>query len=486
MPTRILHITPHMGGGVGRVLRHFTVASRESGLYTHRIVCLDYANEQSLHWSIATEISVDGGMRQNTAGLREAVAAADIVHIHWWNHPLLYDFMDGGDWPPFRAVLWAHVNGHHPPHVIPDSVLDYGDLFVLGTPYSEHVPAIANRSAHWRSQSIRTVFASSGYEHVVTVQPEPHRGFQVGYIGTVDYGKMHSDYLRMHAAVNLPDVNYVVCGGARHAELWREASQLGVADRFDIRGHVTDIGRVLAQLDVFGYPLQPHHYGASEVALVEAMVCGVVPVVLSNGCEREIVSDGSSGIVAEGVEQYTRAIEYLYRNPSIRRRMSAAARTEARRRFHISRTVAPWHRIYRELLTRPQTRHSLGRPVDAGVQGRACQLFLHALGSSGESELFRSSLASADQSIATGLGSLAPVFRGTSNGSLLQYRQFFPSDPGLKILSERMALADTRDVETQGSEENDHDRDATTGHRVPRPFGRFGSAPSTTEAVSRL
>lgn len=437
MLARVVHVTAHMGGGVGRVLRHFTAASQRSGPFLHEIYCLDYANAASVDWSRAAGIPVWGDMARDFATLAEAIHAADIVHIHWWNHPLIGAFLNCDDVPPQRTALWAHVSGHHAPHAFRDDLLDYADRFVLATPCSRQAPVLDSQSADWRDRHLRTVFASAGFDHVADVQPYAHQGFRVGYIGTVDYAKMHRDFLAMHAAARIPGMQVVVCGGAREQDLRAEAKGAGWESRFDIRGPVREIGSVLASLDVFGYPLAERHYGASEMALVEAMAAGVVPVVWNNACEREIVNHGRTGLVARTASEYTAALETLYEDGELRQRLAAAARQVARERFGIEHTVHRWHAIYDELRELPKRPHSLaGDTARMSRHGRGTRLFLQSLQGTPEGRIFTHVLdGNCDRDVLARLSALEPVFHGTSNGSVRQYQRFFPDDPGLTRLA---------------------------------------------------
>src|SRR5256714_15389959 len=93
-----------------------------------------------------------------------------------------------------------------------------------------------------------------------------------------DFSKMHPRYVAMSADVDVPGVRFVVCGaGAGFPALARQAEQLGVGDRFELRGWVDDIRPVIARLDVFGYPLCEDNYSASDLVLQEVMYAGVPP-----------------------------------------------------------------------------------------------------------------------------------------------------------------------------------------------------------------
>ena len=42
---KILHITPHLGGGVGRVVLNYLTKTKNDPLFEHQLACLDYAND---------------------------------------------------------------------------------------------------------------------------------------------------------------------------------------------------------------------------------------------------------------------------------------------------------------------------------------------------------------------------------------------------------------------------------------------------------
>ena len=44
---KILHITPHLGGGVGRVVLNYLSKYKNNLDIKHRVVCLDYANDEA-------------------------------------------------------------------------------------------------------------------------------------------------------------------------------------------------------------------------------------------------------------------------------------------------------------------------------------------------------------------------------------------------------------------------------------------------------
>ena len=295
----ILHITPHLGGGVGRVLLNYFTQVKGDRSFVHEVACLDYANKHALDVAENIGIELTDRMACNVHSLLGRIAGADIVLIHWWNHPLLYDFLIRTDLPPCRVVMWSHISGFHPPYVFTEKIICYPDLFVFTTPASYETQEV-QRLPDQKKKSLRVVWSTGGVEHVRNVTPQVHKGFNVGYIGTVDYCKMHPDFLDMCLGIDIPDVNFIVCGGQKEKEIQKEAERLGIGGKIIFTGLVQDIREYLSIFDVFGYPLAPYHYGTCDQVLAECMACGVVPVVFSNQMENQIVQDGVTGMVEIG------------------------------------------------------------------------------------------------------------------------------------------------------------------------------------------
>ena len=96
-------------------------------------------------------------------------------------------------------------------------------------------------------------------------------------------------------------------------------------ERIELRGHTLDPVSALAEADIFFYPLRRDHYGTAENALVEAMSMGLVPVVLDNPAETEIVAHGKSGFVAHTIDECVSCLRRLVQSPSLREEMGASA-----------------------------------------------------------------------------------------------------------------------------------------------------------------
>jgi glycosyltransferase involved in cell wall biosynthesis len=400
-------------------------------MFEHEILCLDRLSEYSRDLCREKEISAHSEVPYDI--IADKMNDADIVQLEWWNHPLIHLFLHSVPFPKTRLLIFSHISGFSPPAVFTRDIIELADVFCLSTPYSEEHPLIqtVNRD------KIRTIFIAGGtVDRVARVSPKAHPGFNVGYIGTLDFCKMHPDFISMSAGADISDVHFILCGdGDSQQQLLEEVAERNVASRFSFNGFVKDIGSVFETMDVFGYPLNPRHYGTGEQALLEAMGAGVTPVVFANGCERSIVHHEETGLIVESPKEYTRAIEYLYNNPDVRFRLGANARQYALKHFTLASTVSKLHAVYDELMGQPK--HERKAPLCSVALGEAeptgHELFLSSQGdSAGDFAVSAHShddaaLMVADMAIARS----TPEMTTPTKGSVIHYARTFPGDPVL-------------------------------------------------------
>lgn len=429
----ILHITPHLGGGVGRVLLgYFTKAIKNSD-FEHTVACLDDANAQALSVAQNIGLKLFDKMSGKKNKLLKMIAEANIVLIHWWNHPLLYDFLVRTPLPPCRLILWSHISGFHPPYVFTPKILNYPEIFVFTTPLSFETREIQALSDE-NKKKLRVIWSTGGIDHVKNVKPKAHKGFNIGYIGTVDYCKMHLDFLKICARIKIPDVHFIVCGGPKEQKLKRETEKLGIAKKFDFTGSISDISKYLCLFDLFGYPLAPYHYGTCDQVLAESMAAGVVPIALSNPMEKHMIKDGTTGIVAKDEKAYIQAIQILYKNKNLKNSLSKKAREYALDFFSTEKMTKEWERVFSEVLIFPKTLKKWNI-FKKNKELSTKDVFLESLGDYGE--IFKAYCKATDKKEREKerkkiikLGQ-SPTWQALTRGTVHHYNSFFPGDKEL-------------------------------------------------------
>jgi L-malate glycosyltransferase len=439
----ILHITPHLGGGVGSVLLNYLEKVKGSTDFTHKVMCLEYANEKAKSASKTTGFFLADNMFTQQEVLHAAISQVDIVLVHWWNHPLLNAWLVREVLPPARIIFWSHISGFHAPYIFNEQALHYPDLFVFTSPLSMDVQEVKNLREE-RQRMLRVIWSTGGVEHTASINPKSHFGFNIGYIGTVDYSKLHPQFLKMCSNINLPGVRFITCGGPSDKQIQKESMQYGDIGRFTFTGQISDIRDYLSEFDVFGYPLAPYHYGTCEQALGESMAAGVPPVVMANPCESHIVESGVTGIVAQDEESYVKALEGLYHNPDLRKQLADNARKASREKYSLDLMARRWEQVFYEVLGCHKTpRQWMGKHHGKSVP--AAHVFIESLGEYGKE--FENSLTAQNEKeknlAMAGIIKLygsSHLWKADTRGTPNHYHLFFPEDNDLKLWRDLAAV----------------------------------------------
>jgi len=326
---KILDVTTHLGGGLGTVI--LNLASHSDN---HAILCLDYANEKAKKICDNNYIWMFDNQLQDRKHCNEMMAEADIVLVHWYDHPMLAELFSKPI-PDCRMVFWAHKN-----YPVPQKEREYPDLFVNVSPIQRHG---------------RHIWSCGDMTRFQAIEPKKHKGFNIGYVGTVDYKKIHPSFALMLHKVGLaiPSARFTIVGEDNVTPLIQAPWVLDT-NRYRFTGKVDDVVPYLAEMDVFGYPLREDHYGTGEQVLGEAMCAGVVPVVMANPAERTIVEHGYNGLVSLTENEYVDNVKLLYDNRQLRAELSENAKVFARELYSTETMISEWNKVFSEMMALPK------------------------------------------------------------------------------------------------------------------------------------
>jgi hypothetical protein len=439
---KIVHIIERFSSaGPERSLIAAAKYAAQLGLGQEHLVCTLEKSGSPAAVIMARQAGVRVLLGPDPALRTELLAQADIVLIHFWNNPALWEFLRS-PLPPMRLAVWLTIFGGHPPQVVPRPLLDFADVVAATTPGTLHLPELAAHAA-----VMPVIFAPADFARLEGCAPQPHAGFNVGLIGgSLDPTKLHPAFVAMSAAVEVPEVCFIVCGGGGEP-LRRQAQTLAAADRFDFRGYVEDIRSVLAVCDVFGYPLHPQTYATSEKALQEAMWAGVPPVVFPHAGVRYLVEDGVTGLVVASEAEYTAAIAWLYRHPDERARLRRNAQEFARRVFAPQRAVGQLADLFAGLMARPKRPRAW--PADGA---NPAAWFIAALGDhAGPFGISYAGGPGPARDAAEAEIAAASDLLLQSEGGIIHYRNHWPADPHLRLWT-GLALAQRGEIERAGLE----------------------------------
>ena len=430
---KILHLicSKTLGGGVRAAVAAAKYSSTQ-GDFQHHIAFLispeqsvvDFVKQEGLEFIPGWDFDY----------LRQLIPAYDITQVDWWNMPQLEAFLRS-DLPETRLVSWVHVGGHRPPQVITPELIEFSDFVLASSPHCYRAEAFEQLPPELRYEKTDMIYDSADFARLKNFTPRRTDRFTVGYIGLLEFKKLHADFVAMSAAIKVPDIRFVVCGTGVEDSLRMQAQQLQAEERFVFRGYVDNIKAEIESFDVYGYPLCEDTYASGELNLQEVMYAGVAPVVFPYGGIRDLVIDQFTGIVVKNQQEYCEAIEFLYYHPQERQRLGQNAQEYARQIFGAHNAADKFNQIYNKLLQMPKrTRQWSGRLRLKSVPtfDLGATVFMESIGamkavferSMIETEL--SYLFAADREIAC---STPQLFEG----GILTYGDYYPSDRFLKF-----------------------------------------------------
>jgi glycosyltransferase involved in cell wall biosynthesis len=143
---------------------------------------------------------------------------------------------------------------------------------------------------------------------------------------------------------------FLIAGdGELRSALERDAAARGLSNAVRFLGWRRDLATIYGATDVFAITSANE---GTPVALIESMATGVPGVATDVGGVRDVILDGSMGIVVPPADAaaFATAVEALAADPERRSRMGVAARQSVLARFTFERLSADVARLYREML----------------------------------------------------------------------------------------------------------------------------------------
>lgn len=351
---KILHITPHLGGGVGKA--HAAIGRALPKDLERTFVLLEEPRDRRYAEAIA---GCGTGVIKATS-LEEVAAlahAADIVQFEFWNHPRLFECLARCEFPAMRSVFWSHISGLFKPVIQPGLITECG-RFVFSSEASLAIPGVATLAAAQRQRKIAVINSGFGFENAARRKRPQGAQPVITYLGTVDFVKLHPGFFdaidRLQAAdVCVPIWGHVEPEGAVVAR----ARTMRHPNRIRFAGQTADPGTALRAADILFYPLQPDHYGTAENALIEAMSLGLTPVVLANPAEMAIIRHGKTGFVGKSIEDCTAILQRLLSSPETLEKIGENARRYVAANRTPERSAQNFVETWRDLMNEPTKLH---------------------------------------------------------------------------------------------------------------------------------
>ena len=316
---KLCHITPHGGGGVGAVIKDFISSSFHD--FEHTLFCLDKCNTNF------DDIFVNGGKADSlfyasSFSITKALELSDVILIHYWNHPLLTNFIATTHFPACRLLVWCHNSGLQEPHIIPAYLVNMATKVMFTSCCSLNAPNL-RKYIKKDPEKFCVVHSTHDLELFYQIGLARKRNLvpnRLLYVGTVSKSKMHGDSAEMFSLLSKLGYDICVVGGPDHQVLLQDVVSLGGI--VNVVGFSKSVLQFYKNADVFLYPLRAEHYGTGEQVMLEAMAAGLPIVAFNNPAESKIVINGETGYLVNSSDAIIAAVNDLTFDSELYQEMS--------------------------------------------------------------------------------------------------------------------------------------------------------------------
>ena len=445
-PVNCLHISPHYGGGVGATVSSLINHLSSAFLIDNTVVSLDFLDNKEYVNSLPARVLVYENLFRHTAQLTRLIDSADVVLVHYWNHPLLAVFLSQYRFPPSKLVFWAHTSGLHEPNILPTYLYEVGNKVVYSSSISLSLPEVASPNFRSKVCVVRSARDISQFLAIPSSKSKFTSKMRALYIGTVSKQKMHPESAYIFKNIAARGITIDIIGEPSDQDLVRSLKDVS---RVTFHGFHSDIRPFLSQADCFIYPLNSCHYGTGELALVEAMASGLPCICMDNPAERSIVDHCRNGFLADSPDEFIDYTVHLLNSPSLISNYSASAVEKANRNFSLESSTEKLASVLLEVNKQSENTFE-GIPCVTKVSGDPVftTMIMHSFVANKAKIML--SLTSLDEieafAVSAYKSAYGAVFSSAVNlptkGSPAQYLRYFPDSLGVSHVCTGLASHD--------------------------------------------
>ena len=260
---RVLHITTHLGGGLGTAISSYISYSNLSHtvLELERTVnpCLVYCNFDIITMS-------------NKEDIMFLSEESDVVLLHYYCHPLAaWALFELNTLHEVKIITWCHNNGIDIFRPLPDKLSEMSDAVILSGCRDDRFSDY---------DIIRPVPQIELLKEIaLNLQKKRRNKLLFRYIGSLSYDKIYEEAKNWFVYLSEKWVFQIATLDTMHDDFLK----------FNLLSGNTDRSLLYDCFFCAVYPLKSNHYGCGELGLQELLILGYPVIIRRNRIELEIV-----------------------------------------------------------------------------------------------------------------------------------------------------------------------------------------------------
>lgn len=412
---KILHVTPHMGGGIGKAIYGLIQESNQD--IHHDILLLEEPKDKKYLRTVEkSEVLFSANPNDY-----------DIIQVEFFNNPLIPKFLCSQKFHG-RFVFWCHISGLHTP-IIPlfnrPNAFPWFETVLTSPCSSDKYPGCPVICSAGIPDDFPSRDASRGNSY-----------HNLCYLGTLDRTKMHPGYIHIVSPITkYKSMALFIIGNGNDTDYYKECiSKLSLTHHVHILGQHDYPEEFMKYMDFMVYLLNPYHYGTAENSLVEAMAMGIIPIVLGNPAELCIVKDRVTGLVMRDVSKgsFSDILNWIEANPDSVHRIRKNGIQVARTLYNYKASADQFEYLYSKVMEEPKKTFDFTQ-IFGNEPHNWFQSFQEFPGLYCVDENPISVYDRPNRVCRTGNNNLDAVMFAEGKGSVKNYAKYFPED---KLLQE--------------------------------------------------
>lgn len=357
---KVLHITTHMGGGAGKAIAGMAISCNKIEGQEHKILVLEKPEKQQ-HIENCQQNNTKVLFLKNKKEIERLITWADIIVISWWQHPKMAGFLANFPNVSCRIVIWSHINGCVYPY-LPYELVEQTERILFTTAYSLENPYWTKEQKENVSNKCAMVSGMGEFHPNLIVPKKEYKKkdiFTIGYVGTLNFAKLHKDYFIYCKKVieKIPNVRFLMVGDYERSIL-ELVKELEIEQYFEFVGFVKDVYFYLEQMDMFGYLLSEDNYATTENAILEAMAFGLPIVAYNNKPEQYIISHRENGFLVDSADNYVDCVKQLADSEKLREDLGRQARYSTIERYSSEQNREVFLKIMQTIMEQEKKQHN--------------------------------------------------------------------------------------------------------------------------------
>lgn len=442
---KILNITTHMGGGAGNAISDIMIHDVKN---SHCLICI-MKPEKKHYIKRCEENGIDVFERPSRELVESKLQSADIVVLHWWNHPLMCQFLAEFPRIPCRIILWSHISGCTYPVLKANFIKLFCHVFFT-TPFSLENTEWTKEERSYIQKNAGVVYGLGNFMDMRKKnEKKKDKYFYVGYVGTLGNAKLHPDFVDycIYTIRKIENVKFILVGDTYDSDwIKNEIKKQNVEEYFEFTGFCEDVATQLERMDVFAYPLNHRHFGTTENVVLEAMMMELPVVLLNQNTEKYIVKHMETGFLVDGKEEYAQTILELYHSNSLREKIGKNARKSVLEKYNMEKNLQQFQYGLEKCMIEKKRLVDF-KPV-CGT--KPIDWFLNGL-SVLEKETFQSALSEDEDERNTAIPKIRNcdfILKGNSKSSVIHFANSNPEDISLQKL--KLIIANDEVIKQEG------------------------------------